>query len=63
MNRIIFVGWLFSLALAFHLGWWGRHRLTQRIKRDALRAINEAQSLNASPSVIAKMWYAYLESM
>ncbi len=63
MTRLIFVGWLFSLGAAFHLGWWGRHRLTQKIKKDCLRAIEEAQSLNASPSVIRKMWFAYLESM
>jgi hypothetical protein len=63
MTRLIFVAWLFSLGLAFHLGWWGRHRLTQRIKADAMRAVNEAMKLNATPTVIAQMRSSYWEAL
>lgn len=41
MNRIIFVGWLISLATAFHFGWWARHRFIKKLKEERERFLSE----------------------
>ena len=45
--------------LAFHCGWWGRHRLTTKIKAQALKAIADAHVSGASPDMLVKIRQAY----
>jgi hypothetical protein len=52
------------LALVvFHCGWWGRHRLTQKIKSQALFNLDQARALNATPEMLKKIQQAYWDML
>lgn len=59
MNRILFVVWLVSLAVAFHLGWWGRWRMNQRLKRVAEDQMRKAKSEGAKEMILYGIMSSY----
>lgn len=58
--RLLIPVWLMSLAGAFHLGWWGRWRINQKLKKTGTANIENIRSAGGSHmlmnSVLMKYW-------
>ena len=63
MNRIALVGWLISLAVAFHLGWWARWRMNQKLKKQAIEEMEKARAGGASEFMARSVQATYWEAL
>lgn len=63
MIRLYLVGYLVSLAIAFHLGWWGRWRMNQKLKERAKEEMDKAREGGASQFMLQGIMASYWEAL